>query len=122
MADAIALRLHRYCVHCSSGLVGGGPRYVCPIAAYHARRMGNAGWCVRDNHQPIPVFLAGITGSRGDEVSGTQARANAMRTRVLTRGLDIGVGTFFSNVGMYFIILTTALTLHRDGTHIQTSE
>ena len=46
----------------------------------------------------------------------------AMRTRVLTRGLDIGVGTFFSNVGMYFIILTTALTLHRDGTHIQTSE
>jgi Mn2+/Fe2+ NRAMP family transporter len=47
----------------------------------------------------------------------------AMGARVLTRGLDIGVGTFFSNVGMYFIILTTALTLHRNGvTHIETSE
>jgi Mn2+/Fe2+ NRAMP family transporter len=47
----------------------------------------------------------------------------AMRTRLLTRGLDIGVGTFFSNVGMYFIILTTALTLHQNGiTHIETSE
>jgi NRAMP (natural resistance-associated macrophage protein)-like metal ion transporter len=47
----------------------------------------------------------------------------AMRTRVLTRRFDVGVGTFFSNVGMYFIILTTALTLHRNGiTHIQTSQ
>jgi Mn2+/Fe2+ NRAMP family transporter len=47
----------------------------------------------------------------------------AMRARILTRRLDVGVGTFFSNVGMYFIILTTALTLHRDGiTHIETSQ
>jgi Mn2+/Fe2+ NRAMP family transporter len=47
----------------------------------------------------------------------------AMRAGVLTRRLDVGVGTFFSNVGMYFIILTTALTLHGNGiTHIQTSE
>jgi Mn2+/Fe2+ NRAMP family transporter len=46
-----------------------------------------------------------------------------IRARVLTRRVDIGVGTFFSNVGMYFIILTTALTLHGNGiTHIQTSE
>jgi hypothetical protein len=27
----------------------------------------------------------------------------------------VGVGTFFSNLVMYFIILTTALTLHRAG-------
>jgi Mn2+/Fe2+ NRAMP family transporter len=29
--------------------------------------------------------------------------------------MDIGVGTFFSNVVMFFIILTTALTLHAHG-------
>jgi Mn2+/Fe2+ NRAMP family transporter len=47
----------------------------------------------------------------------------AMRARVLTRRLDVGAGTFFSNVGMYFIILTTALTLHGNGIiHIQTSK
>ncbi len=76
MADAVTLCLYRYCVHCSSELVGPGPCYVCPIAAHHARRMGNAGRCARDNNQPLPVFLAGITGSRGGEVSGTQARAD----------------------------------------------
>jgi Mn2+/Fe2+ NRAMP family transporter len=46
-----------------------------------------------------------------------------MRTRLAVRHFDVGVGTFFSNVGMYFIILTTALTLHQSGmTHIETSE
>mgnify|MGYP003694391983 CR=1 FL=1 len=64
--------------------------------------MGNAGWCARDNNQPIPVFLAGITGSRGGEVSGTQARADGCYASTrLDPGLDIGVGTFFSNVGMW---------------------
>src|SRR5437660_30086 len=31
------------------------------------------------------------------------------------RKLDVGVGTFFSNIVMYFIILTCALTLHAHG-------
>ena len=45
------------------------------------------------------------------------------QARISRRRLNVGVGTFFSNVGMYFIILTTALTLHGNGvTHIQTSE
>ena len=43
--------------------------------------------------------------------------------RLRTRGLDVAFGTFFSNAAMYFIILTTALTLHRDGvTNINTSQ
>jgi Mn2+/Fe2+ NRAMP family transporter len=38
------------------------------------------------------------------------------------RELYVGVGTLFSNIAMYFIILTTALTLHRHGiTNIETS-
>ncbi len=35
--------------------------------------------------------------------------------RLATRRLDIGFGTLFSNLAMYFILLTTALTLHRNG-------
>jgi NRAMP (natural resistance-associated macrophage protein)-like metal ion transporter len=39
------------------------------------------------------------------------------------RALDVGLGTFFSNLIMYFIILTAALTLHANGiTQIQTSQ
>jgi len=39
------------------------------------------------------------------------------------RAIDVGIGTLFSNTIMYFIILTTALTLHRHGvTQIESSE
>jgi Mn2+/Fe2+ NRAMP family transporter len=49
-------------------------------------------------------------------------RLGATRRELGLRGLDVGVGTFFSNMVMYFIILTTALTLHRHGiTNIETS-
>ena len=50
------------------------------------------------------------------------ARLGATRRELGLREFDVGVGTLFSNVVMYFIILTTALTLHRHGiTNIQTS-
>jgi Mn2+/Fe2+ NRAMP family transporter len=38
------------------------------------------------------------------------------------RAIDVGIGTAFSNIVMFSIILTTALTLHRHGlTRIETS-
>ena len=38
------------------------------------------------------------------------------------RNIDVGVGAFFSNMVMFFIILTTAITLNRHGiTHIETA-
>ena len=38
------------------------------------------------------------------------------------RKIDVGVGAFFSNMVMFFIILTTAITLNRHGiTHIETT-
>jgi Mn2+/Fe2+ NRAMP family transporter len=38
------------------------------------------------------------------------------------RNIDVGVGSFFSNMVMFFIILTTAITLNRHGiTNIETS-
>ena len=49
-------------------------------------------------------------------------RLGASAQELGDRALDVGVGTFASNVVMYFIILTTALTLHRVGmTDIETS-
>jgi NRAMP (natural resistance-associated macrophage protein)-like metal ion transporter len=50
-------------------------------------------------------------------------RKGATRKQILTRKFDVGTGTFFSNLVMYFIILTAAFTLHRSGqTTIETSQ
>jgi NRAMP (natural resistance-associated macrophage protein)-like metal ion transporter len=49
-------------------------------------------------------------------------RQRATQKELADRRLDVGIGTFFSNMVMFFIILTTALTLHRHGvTNPQTS-
>src|SRR5882724_1993801 len=49
-------------------------------------------------------------------------RRGAAPDELLDRKIDIGVGTFFSNVVMFFIILTTAFTLHVHGvTEVTTS-
>lgn len=42
-------------------------------------------------------------------------RQGATPREIIVRKMDVGVGTFFSNLVMYFIILTTALTLHAHG-------
>jgi Mn2+/Fe2+ NRAMP family transporter len=52
----------------------------------------------------------------------TVERLGATREEIIDRKIDVGVGTFFSNAVMFFIIVTTALTLHRHGiTKIETS-
>jgi NRAMP (natural resistance-associated macrophage protein)-like metal ion transporter len=40
-------------------------------------------------------------------------REGATRDEIVDRRIDVTVGTFFSNLVMFFIILTTALTLHQ---------
>ena len=46
-------------------------------------------------------------------------RRNASPVEIRTRKLDVGTGGFFSNLIMYFVILTTAMTLHLHGaTHV----
>ena len=42
-------------------------------------------------------------------------REGATKDEILDRRIDITLGTLFSNVVMFFIILTTALTLHKAG-------
>jgi Mn2+/Fe2+ NRAMP family transporter len=50
-------------------------------------------------------------------------RRRPTRDRIVNRRLDVGAGTFFSNLVMYFIILTTALALHGHGIQdIETSK
>ncbi len=49
-------------------------------------------------------------------------RVGAAPYEITTRKIDITIGTFFSNAAMFFIILATALTLHRAGlTKLETS-
>ncbi|HEU4880494.1 MAG TPA: divalent metal cation transporter [Gemmatimonadaceae bacterium] len=42
-------------------------------------------------------------------------RVGAEPEEIRTRKVDVAIGTFFSNLVMFFIILATALTLHRAG-------
>ena len=50
------------------------------------------------------------------------SRIGASKRELADRRIDVGVGTFFSNLAMFFIILTTAVTLHQHGvTKIGTS-
>ena len=49
-------------------------------------------------------------------------RKGATAEELQLRNIDVGVGAFFSNTVMFFIILTTAITLNRHGiVNIQTS-
>jgi NRAMP (natural resistance-associated macrophage protein)-like metal ion transporter len=49
-------------------------------------------------------------------------RRGATLEELELRNIDVGVGAFFSNIVMFFIILTTAITLNRHGiTHIETA-
>ncbi|MFZ0304095.1 MAG: divalent metal cation transporter [Terracidiphilus sp.] len=61
-----------------------------------------------------------------EEKSGGQStlalRRGATVEELELRNIDVGVGAFFSNMVMFFIILTTAITLNRHGiTNIETS-
>jgi NRAMP (natural resistance-associated macrophage protein)-like metal ion transporter len=50
-------------------------------------------------------------------------RIGATSYELLTRKIDVGIGTFFSNSVMFFIILTTWLALHTHGvTNVETSK
>lgn len=60
-----------------------------------------------------------------DKASGKKtvaARRGTTPEELQNRRFDVGVGTFMSNFVMFFIILTTGLTLHKAGmTHVETS-
>jgi len=51
--------------------------------------------------------------ARGQQT--VESRRGADPQELKDRAIDVGAGAFFSNIIMYFIILTTALTLHQEG-------
>jgi Mn2+/Fe2+ NRAMP family transporter len=58
----------------------------------------------------------------GQAYSSLAQRRGATLKELELRNIDVGVGAFFSNMVMFFIILTTAITLNRNGiTHIETT-
>lgn len=44
-----------------------------------------------------------------------RSRRGATPMKIFERRIDVGLGTFFSNLVMFFIILSASLTLHRHG-------
>jgi Mn2+/Fe2+ NRAMP family transporter len=51
-----------------------------------------------------------------------RSREGATAQEIAERRLDVGVGTLFANIVFFFIVLTTALTLHKHGVvHLETS-
>ena len=51
-----------------------------------------------------------------------RSRLGATHRELVDRGIDVGIGTFSANLVMFFVMLTTALTLHVHGmTRIETS-
>ncbi len=44
-----------------------------------------------------------------------RARKGVTKVELIDRMMDVGTGTFLSNIVMFFIILTTALTLNKNG-------
>src|ERR1051325_4573482 len=50
-------------------------------------------------------------------------RRGATKNELIVRKFDVGIGTFFSNLVMYFVIFTTAFTLHAHGiTRVESSK
>ena len=91
---------------------------------------GNAGWAalvaiLGTTISPYLFFWQASQEVEEEKAAGRRMlvrRVGATPKEIATRKLDVGVGTFFSNLVMFFIILTTALTLHRHGiTNIETS-
>ena len=98
---------------------------LVPRPPQRQRLVGHARRDPGDHDQPLPLLLAGRTGSRGGEGDGpAHARPARGGLRPGDRQAKDGRGRqhVFSNLVMFFIILTTALTLHRHGiTRIESS-
>ena len=91
---------------------------------------GSAGWAtivaiLGTTISPYLFFWQASSEVEEEKAQGRHSlveRRGASPVELRRRKLDVGVGTFFSNLVMFFIILTTALTLNAHGlTHLNTS-
>jgi Mn2+/Fe2+ NRAMP family transporter len=52
---------------------------------------------------------------KANHILGIPRRVGAIKEKLVDRMVDVGAGTFLSNLIMFFVILTAALTLNRQG-------
>jgi NRAMP (natural resistance-associated macrophage protein)-like metal ion transporter len=108
-----------------------GPRWgqVLRAAVIPSLPAGREGWAtlvaiLGTTISPYLFFWQASQEVEEEKAKGRRMRVlseGATRGEIIDRKMDVGVGTFFSNAAMFFIILTTALTLHAHGlTRIET--
>ncbi len=83
--------------------------------AARAQRLAKSRGGSRHHHHPYLFFWQASQEVEEEKAKGRRrrpSREGATKREILDREMDVGAGTFFSNLVMYFIILTAALTLH----------
>jgi Mn2+/Fe2+ NRAMP family transporter len=123
----LALTLFAYVI--TAFIVGPDWRAVAHDTFIPSLPKGHAGWAMivailGTTISPYLFFWQASQEVEERKAAGRRfiARRGASRHQLGVRKMDVGVGTLFSNLVMYFIILTTALTLHKHGvTEIETS-
>lgn len=77
--------------------------------------LGHVGRDLRNYHLTLSVLLASLPGSGGGAGTGRADYKGATNAELRKSRNDVVTGMLFSNLIMYFIILTTAATLHTHG-------
>ena len=125
----LALTLFAYVI--TAFLVGPDWRSVAHDTFVPSWPKGHAAWAtlvaiLGTTISPYLFFWQASQEVEEDKAKGRRMlreRQGATGKEIITRKMDVGIGTFFSNLVMYFIILATALTLHKHGiTEIETSK
>ena len=96
---------------------------VMPHMEWSRAFFGPGGNPWHDNLALLVLLAGGRGGQRGARTGPHLALRGATREELEACRTDVTIGMFSSNVIMYFIIMTTAATLHAHGkTHIATAQ
>lgn len=126
MARSGPVRLCHHWVRSAPRLVGSYARCSDSDLAEKSRGMGTLVAILGTTISPYLFFWQTSQEVEEEKSKGRRMltrRVGASKGEIITRKIDVDIGTFFSNLVMFFIILTTAMTLHVHGiTNIQTSK
>jgi Mn2+/Fe2+ NRAMP family transporter len=125
VAGACALRVPHYRVCGGSQLGPGAARYPDSVHAAYQNEWATLVAILGTTISPYLFFWQASEEVEEEKSAGQSTlakRRGATSEELELRNIDVGVGAFFSNMVMFFIILTTAITLNRHGiTNIETS-
>ena len=125
VARACAFRLPHYCVCCGSRLGSGTRDTLVPSMPHTRNEWATLVAILGTTISPYLFFWQASEEVEEEKSAGQSSlakRRGATSEELDLRNIDVDVGAFFSNMVMFFIILTTAITLNRHGiTNIETS-